>query len=248
MNKPLHVRSRAAFGWLVAVIIGCDLPGAPNPADRPVPPQEVQDFALLFQRNCAGCHGVDGKLGPAPPLNDPLFLAIVPDAELLKVVRDGRRGTPMPGFAPSTGGPLTDEQAQIIAAGIKTHWPHPNPAAANVTTPPQYAVGAGNVERGRTVFAEACAECHGAKGEGGSQAGAIHDPALLSLLSDKALRRIIITGRPDLYMPDYAGVDGRADDFQPLTSAEIDDLVALLAEWRKEAAAQPTLAGTPDSD
>ena len=49
-------------------------------------------------------------------------------------------------------------------------------------------------------------------------------------------------------MPDYAGVDGRADDFQPLTSAEIDDLVALLAEWRKEAAAQPTLAGTPDSD
>ena len=119
MNKPLHVRSRAAFGWLVAVIIGCDLPGAPNPADRPVPPQEVQDFALLFQRNCAGCHGVDGKLGPAPPLNDPLFLAIVPDAELLKVVRDGRRGTPMPGFAPSTGGPLTDELTGMPGARIR---------------------------------------------------------------------------------------------------------------------------------
>lgn len=248
MKTTSKTYARAAFAGFIAVVVGCDLPGAPNPADRPVPPQEVTDFALLFQRNCAGCHGADGKLGPAPPLNDPLFLAIVPDAELLKVVRDGRRGTPMPGFAPSSGGPLTDEQARILAAGIKTHWPQPNPAAANATPPPQYAVGAGNAERGRAVFAKACAECHGSKGEGGSQAGVIHDPALLSLLSDQALRRIIITGRPDLYMPDYAGVDGRADDFQPLTPAEIDDLVALLAEWRKEAAAQPNLAGTPDSD
>jgi hypothetical protein len=47
------------------------------------------------------------------------------------------------------------------------------------------------------------------------------------------LRRIIITGRPDLGMPDYAGADGRASDFQPLSAADIDHLVALLASWRK---------------
>ena len=33
-------------------------------------------------------------------------------------------------------------------------------------------------------------------------------------------------------MPDFAEQDGRRADFQPLTSAEIDDLVALLAVWR----------------
>jgi hypothetical protein len=33
-------------------------------------------------------------------------------------------------------------------------------------------------------------------------------------------------------MPSYAENDGRPKDFQPLTSAEIDDLVALLADWR----------------
>ena len=57
-------------------------------------------------------------------------------------------------------------------------------------------------------------------------------PAFLALISDQALRRIIITGRPDLGMPTYAENDGRPSDFQPLTSAEIDDLVALLADWR----------------
>ena len=81
-------------------VAGCDLPGKPNPADRPVPPDQVTNFDTLYRQNCAGCHGADGKLGPAPPLNDPLFLAIVPDAELLQ--RDQRAavaGTPMPAFA-----------------------------------------------------------------------------------------------------------------------------------------------------
>ncbi len=33
-------------------------------------------------------------------------------------------------------------------------------------------------------------------------------------------------------MPSYAEDDGRSTGFQPLTSAEIDNLVALLAAWR----------------
>ena len=56
---------------------------SPTAEDRPVRSDQVIDFATLYGRNCAGCHGADGKFGPAPPLNDPLFLAIVPDAVLL---------------------------------------------------------------------------------------------------------------------------------------------------------------------
>ena len=64
-------------------------------------------------------------------------------------------------------------------------------------------------------------------------AGAIHDAAFLALISDQALRRYAITGRPDLGMPSFSETSGRDDDFQSLTAAEIDDLVALLASWRE---------------
>ncbi len=58
------------------------------------------------------------------------------------------------------------------------------------------------------------------------------DPDFLDLISDQALRRIIITGRPDLGMPTYHDKDMRPGDFEPLTSAEIDQLVALLSARR----------------
>ena len=56
--------------------------------------EDVMDFATLYATNCAACHGADGKLGPAPPLNDPLFRAIVPQ----RYRRTGRFGGP-PGHA-----------------------------------------------------------------------------------------------------------------------------------------------------
>jgi hypothetical protein len=73
----------------------------------------------------------------------------------------------------------------------------------------------------------------GGGGEHKGRPGAIHEPAFLALMSDKALRRVVITGRPDLGMPAYDGMAGRPADFQPLTSAQVDDLVALLASWRQ---------------
>jgi mono/diheme cytochrome c family protein len=228
---------------LAALAAGCELPGQPRPADRPVPADQVRDFGALYTTRCRGCHGADGKLGPAPPLNDPLFLAIVPDAELLRVITEGRAVTPtqkspMPAFTEGRGGPLTDAQVKVLAEGIRTRWGPPASPAESVPPYRGSAVsGRGNKDAGAGVFARACAGCHGPEGEGIERDGrlrrTIHDPAFLALLSDQELRRYAITGRPDLGMPAYDGKDGRPPDYRPLTSAEIDDLVALLASWRQ---------------
>jgi mono/diheme cytochrome c family protein len=223
---------------LTALAVGCDPPGKPKEADRPVPADQVKDFDTLYATHCAGCHGANGKLGPAPPLNDPLFLAIVPDAELLRVITEGRavapaQKSPMPAFARDRGGPLTDAQVKVLAKGIKRRWGGGVPTEE----PPPYLPPRepGDKERGAKLFDLACAACHGDEGKGAEQAGAINEPSFLALISDQALRRIVITGRRDLGMPDHSDDNWRDPKFKPLTSAEINDLVALLRYWSQGA-------------
>src|SRR5262249_46519567 len=159
--------------------------------ETPVPSDRVLDFATLYSQNCAGCHGADGQFGPAPPLNDPVFLAIVPDEVLLGLVSEGRPGTPMPAFSRDNGGSLTDEQVKVLATGIKSRWKADRPA----TKAPAYvsADKKGDVDQGSMVFDRACASCHGDQGLGGEKkVGPIHDPAFLALISDQAVRRYVI--------------------------------------------------------
>lgn len=222
---------------LVVLIVGCDLPGKPKPDAKRVRPKDVKDFATLYHQNCAACHGSEGKAGPAPPLNDRLFLAMISDDELKRVIAEGRSGTPMPAFAEENGGTLTAQQVQILAEKLKETWGSREPperALPPYLTPAQ-ELASSSREAGLRIFARACADCHGAQGQGAADAGAINDPDFLMLISDQALRRVIITGRPDLKtkMPNYAEKSGRDEDFQPLTSREITDLVTLLATWRK---------------
>jgi mono/diheme cytochrome c family protein len=248
---------------LVLLAVGCDWPGKPNPANRPLLPDQILVFSVLYRENCSGCHGANGKLGPAPPLNDDLFRASAPEKEVKQVITFGRAGTPMPAFGRENGGSLTETQIQVLvyeikgvpyrmadkkatisknaivkdSSGVLPAWGMPAPLAKEV--PPYLLVmdPAGDKEPGAKVFARACASCHGSNGEGGMKGdhpvGAINDQAFLSLTSDQVLRRYAITGRPDLGMPDYAGKAGRVPDFQPLTSQEISDLVALLGYWRQ---------------
>lgn len=231
---------------LACVSSGCDFPGRPDPAQRPVPADEIGAFDPLFRTHCAGCHGADGKLGPAPPLNDALFLSIVPDAELESVIAMGRPGTPMAAFAREHGGPLGETQLKALAGGLKERWKTRSKIRAEL---PPYSASQEDsasrsqegLARGEKVFARACAVCHGARGEGTSNVGAIRDPAFLGLISDQALRRLIITGRPDLGMPNFADNDARGADYEPLSTDEIDELVAFVGSWRR---ASPTSTAT----
>lgn len=232
---------------IVLTLTGCSTPpGKPKYEDRHLRPDQVLDFSTLYGQNCAACHGGGaktpiaqaGKNGPAPPLNDKVFIDIVSDSVLRDVITRGRHGTLMPAFAISEGGLLTSEQVEVIVAGIRSTWG----GKPNVNTPiPEYLEGKtkGDKERGKKLFAGACAGCHGTTGEGRpGVAGAINNFDFLSLISDQALRRLIITGRPDLKvkMPDYEETTNRdLKDFKPpLTGQDVSDLVALLASWRAQ--------------
>jgi alcohol dehydrogenase (cytochrome c) len=53
----------------------------------------------LFAENCAVCHGAFGQGGSGPDLSNAIWQAGISDSDLDRVIRDGVRGTAMPGFA-----------------------------------------------------------------------------------------------------------------------------------------------------
>src|SRR6202041_3667547 len=101
----------------------CSTPdGEPQTNSEPVAPSQVLDFDTLYAQNCAGCHGVQGRGGASIALANPVYLAIVDENAVRKVVANGVRGTSMPAFAQSAGGLLTDEQVNAIASGLVSRW------------------------------------------------------------------------------------------------------------------------------
>jgi mono/diheme cytochrome c family protein len=223
----------AVFAATLA-LTGCDgLPGRPRPDARELAPTEIMAFAPLYARNCAGCHGETGRLGASRPLNDPIYLAVVPPERMRQVIAAGIPGTAQPAFALSAGGPLTDQQIDVLVQGIKDRWQRPQVVAdyqvPTYAASPALSGNAAGVDRGRAVFAAACAGCHGQDGRGGPKGGAVADPSYLALVSDQHLRTTVIAGRSDLGMPDWR-LDGAA---APLTPQQISDVVAWLVAQRR---------------
>jgi cytochrome c oxidase cbb3-type subunit III len=222
-----------AFAMMV-VLAGCDsVPGRPRPDARELAPTEIMVFQTLYARNCSGCHGQTGRLGAARALNDPVYLAVVPPERVRQVIAVGVPGTAQPAFALSAGGPLTDQQIEVLVRGIEERWRRPDALAGQEIPPYDGRPGAGresgNADRGRGVFARACASCHGDDGRGGSRGVGIVDPSYLALVSDQHLRTTVIAGRADLGMPDWRGDGG----VEPLTPQQVSDVVAWLVAQRR---------------
>ena len=218
---------RLATIAVITMLGACDsLPGRPKPADLPLRPSAITNFSQLYSENCAGCHGADGKFGPAIALNNPIYLAIADDVSIRRTVANGVHGTAMPPFALSAGGSLTDKQIDILVDGVRKNWA----GAANLADgAPAYASnGAGDSNRGASIYAANCQSCHGIDGKGGPAAGSIVDASYLSLVSNQYLRTITIAGRPDLHHPDWK----QYPSGQPLKSNQVSDVVAWLVSKR----------------
>ncbi len=188
--------------FTVAALCGCGAStGRPTANSEVVAPDDILDFSVLFSQNCAGCHGVEGKGSVAIALSNPEYLALADDATILQVVSHGRPGTPMPAFAKTAGGMLTDKQVSIIVAGIRKNWG--STTSASVALPPYAAKLSGNPQAGSQIFQTYCGSCHGTNAANGDPS--ILNPSFLALVSDQYLRTIVIVGRPELNAPDFRG-------------------------------------------
>jgi cytochrome c oxidase cbb3-type subunit III len=221
---------------LVALVacIGCNsAPGRPGPDSEVIPPDQIMEFNVLYASNCSACHGPNGKGGAAVSLSDPVFLAIADDTVIRRVATSGVPGTPMPAFARSAGGMLTDKQIEVIVSGIRS-WAKPD-TLRGVSPPPYAVLPVGDPHRGADVYATYCSACHGPDGKGGEKASSIVSGSYLALVSDQDLRTNVIVGRPELGAPDWRGdVPGR-----PMSGQEISDVVAWLAAQRPQFPGQP---------
>jgi mono/diheme cytochrome c family protein len=188
----------------------------------------------LYQQNCAGCHGAEGKGGAAIALANPVYLAIANDTILRHATTNGVPGTSMPAFAQSAGGMLTNKQVDAIVGGIRARWSMPDMFGGG-DPPPYSSSGTGDPARGSEVYATFCSSCHGLAGRGGPKASSIVDGSFLALVSDQEIRTIVIAGRPELGAPDWrSDVPGK-----PMSAQNISDVVAWLASQRPKFPGQP---------
>lgn len=209
----------------VLIFLAC-LPFLNPPAGAAEP-----DGARLFVRHCAACHGDEGRGGVGVPLALPGFLASAPDGYLEKTIRLGRPGRVMPAFTE-----LGDAEISAIVSHIRS-W-HPSaPEAAEVRIK-------GDVDHGKTLFAEHCAACHGARGQGGHGTGvtfsrprdlpiiapALNNSGFLAAAPDSMIKQTLMHGREGTPMVSFLE--------QGLSEKDIDDLVAYIRSFEDEAVAR----------
>ena len=201
-------------------------------------PDQVTDVTTLYAQNCAACHGRNGQSGAAISLNNPTYLAIAGVDNIQRITAAGVPNTTMPPFAQSQGGMLTDKQVVALVHGMVQTWGRSD-ALAGQMAPPYAASGQGNPAAGQQAFGRFCASCHGADGNGtklqnGSVTGSLLDSSFLALVTDQGLRSMILAGQVNGTPHNW-----RSYGPQPMTDADVTNIVAWLASHRIATPGQP---------
>lgn len=208
------------------LLAGCRIPGKAAAAGTPPRPDQVTNFAQLYDMNCTACHGVDGRHGNAVSLRNAAYIAYAGEENIRKVTAAGITGSLMPAFAKQYGGLLTDAQVAILAHGI-AGWADPN-SLHGATPPPYENTATGNPVQGLADYKTYCLRCHAAG------RGSLVDPTYLALITDGGLRTILVAGKPARGMPNWSGYPGG-----PLSNQQITDMVSFLGAHRSRTPGQP---------
>lgn len=80
---------------------------------------EQPEGEAIFKQRCSMCHGADGKGFAAiktPDFTDPKWQESITDKEMIEVIKNGKKGTPMPAF----GDKLKEEEILSVVAYIRS--------------------------------------------------------------------------------------------------------------------------------
>ncbi|MBN2471526.1 MAG: c-type cytochrome [Anaerolineae bacterium] len=199
----------------------------------------------IYAEHCVICHGAAGEGLGAYPVLDSAGVQGMDTLDLVRVVERGRYNTAMAAYGVTEGGILSGAHINALATLIQHgDW---NQVAARVEalglTPPVLEIAevseemlqtVGLLENGEsltaglTLYAENCAACHGANGEGTTLAPAVNSTELRARMDDAALVRVIEQGVPGTLMAAWNAA---------LTDTETADLVSLIRRWEEIEAA-----------
>jgi mono/diheme cytochrome c family protein/rhodanese-related sulfurtransferase len=207
---------RTRRGLLPGLVVAAAL-SSTRAAAAPTPAQ-LERGRELYDKMCAVCHGPNGegyRADQAPRIAHPAFLAAVSDAYLRKAIAHGRPGTTMSAWSVERGGPLSGADVDAVVALVRS-WGQGPPTRLDERPL------SGDPARGKDIYAEECARCHGDRGVDGPNIH-IGNPQFLSGVSNGFLRDVIKNGRSGTSMPGFEDSLGKD---------RIEDVVALLRTFQ----------------
>jgi cytochrome c oxidase cbb3-type subunit 3 len=184
----------------------------------------------LFTQNCASCHGEFGEGGPNPtrqgdiiaPISTAEFLKTRDDFTLRSIISQGQPNFGMSPFGTAFGGPLETNEIDAIVAYLRA-WQAKPP----VELPPEIAVEALSLSAEK-IYADVCAQCHGAAGEGGI-GPSFQDAKLQAERTDQQLFDSINLGHQATSMIAWGDI---------LSADQIQSLVSYIRQLGENAPAQ----------
>ena len=185
------------------------------------------DGEQLYSNHCAACHGATGLGGVGVPLALPDFQYAVTNDYLKQTIRRGRPGRVMPAFTQ-----LNDNEVTAIIKHIRTWAPG---------KPFKYSSKKinGDIKKGKKLYGQQCAACHGPNGEGGKGTGvtfsrprdlpviapALNNPGFLASAPDLMIKATLMNGREGTPMLSFLK--------QGLSEKDIDDVVSYVRSFEK---------------
>lgn len=186
----------------------------------------------VYAVQCVACHGADG-LGTslAPALNDAQVRA-KEGTEIERIILNGVPGTLMSAWKNT----LPQEDVEALLQLI-TRWDE-IPSGAIPAPDQPVPVTAESLQLGQDLYAQSCARCHGADGQGTPRAPSLNVKGYLAETNDAALQQIITLGVPGTSMPAWG---------DRMTDAEIQAIVGFMRSWEPTApeVATPARGGGP---